>query len=135
VWDADSGEELARLRGHEDLVWTVTVSPDGRRIVSGSDDGTARVWDAETFEGVEIIEGRGDVVAVAGGAERYPFRALTRSAETAIEDAATGREIAWSPVSLRRVVTHPSGRIWAGASGSYLAIIKLEGEPAAAGGA
>ncbi|HUS79631.1 MAG TPA: hypothetical protein VM283_00100, partial [Armatimonadota bacterium] len=135
VWDADSGEELACLRGHEDTVWSVAVSPDGRRIVSGSLDDTVRVWDAETFECVEVVEGWGDVEAVAGGAERYPFRALTRGAETAIEDAATGREIAWFPISLSHVVTHPSGRIWAGASSSYLAIIKLEGKPEAVGGA
>ena len=131
MWDADSGEELARLRGHEDLVWTVTVSPDGRRIVSGSSDDTVRVWHAETFECVEVVEGRGYVQAVASGAERYPFRALYG----AIADAAIGREIAWFPVSLSVVVTHPSGRIWAGASSSYLAIIKLEGEPEAVGGA
>lgn len=96
-----------------------------------------RAWDAQTCECVEVIEGGGDVDAIAGGAERYPFRALTRGAETVIEAAVTGREIAWVPVRLRDVVTHPSGRIWAGAGyeSSYLAIIKLEGEPEAVGGA
>ena len=31
VWDADSGAELARLRGHEDRVKSVAFDPDGRR--------------------------------------------------------------------------------------------------------
>lgn len=30
---------------HEDKVWAVTVTPDGRYIISGSDDKTVRVWD------------------------------------------------------------------------------------------
>jgi len=29
-------------------VTTIAISPDGRRIVTGSDDNTARVWDART---------------------------------------------------------------------------------------
>lgn len=47
IWDADSGHEVARLLGHEDYVWSLAVSPDGRRLFSGSGDGTVRIW--ETF--------------------------------------------------------------------------------------
>jgi WD40 repeat protein len=36
------------FRGHTAVVWTVAISPDGANIVSGSHDGTLRVWDAET---------------------------------------------------------------------------------------
>ncbi|TFK35295.1 hypothetical protein BDQ12DRAFT_572061, partial [Crucibulum laeve] len=36
------------IRGHENLVGSVAFSADGRRIVSGSDDQTIRLWDAET---------------------------------------------------------------------------------------
>ncbi|KAF7972469.1 hypothetical protein HWV62_17886 [Athelia sp. TMB] len=37
---------LQTLRGHEGDVQCVSFSPDGSRIVSGSDDGAVRVWDA-----------------------------------------------------------------------------------------
>ncbi|KAJ6538178.1 quinon protein alcohol dehydrogenase-like superfamily, partial [Mycena vulgaris] len=38
----------AVLRGHLDSVTSVAYSPDGTHIVSGSNDNTVRVWDAET---------------------------------------------------------------------------------------
>jgi WD40 repeat protein len=41
------------LLGHENSVWCVASSPDGRRIVTGGSDKTARVWDAE--KGLEIL--------------------------------------------------------------------------------
>jgi len=36
------------LNGHDDWVTSVAFSSDGRHIVSGSDDMTVRVWDAQT---------------------------------------------------------------------------------------
>jgi WD40 repeat protein len=39
---------LGPLEGHIGSVSSVAFSPDGRRIVSGSDDTSIRVWDAET---------------------------------------------------------------------------------------
>ncbi len=38
VWDAQSGEELLTLEGHDATVTSVAYSPDGRCIVSGSQD-------------------------------------------------------------------------------------------------
>ena len=57
VWDAASGEELLVLRGHEGPVHAAAFSPDGARIVSGSDDRTVRVWDAAS--GAELLVLRG----------------------------------------------------------------------------
>lgn len=36
------------FQGHKSEIYSLTFSPDGRRLVSGSGDKTARMWDLET---------------------------------------------------------------------------------------
>jgi WD40 repeat protein len=69
VWDAQSGQETLTLlightslvdsvgfKGHIGNVFSVAFSPDGRRIVSGSRDGTLKVWDAQHAKGVGRVK-------------------------------------------------------------------------------
>jgi hypothetical protein len=50
---------LRRLEGHGDSVWTVSVTSDGGRAVSGSSDNTLRVWDLESGRCLRTLEGHG----------------------------------------------------------------------------
>jgi hypothetical protein len=45
VWDARTFADLATLKGHGKPVTSVAVSSDGSRIFTGSEDGTAKVWE------------------------------------------------------------------------------------------
>ena len=36
--------------GHFDALWGLAWSPDGTRIITGSEDATVRLWDASTGE-------------------------------------------------------------------------------------
>jgi WD40 repeat protein len=48
-----TGATILELRGHEENVNSVSFSHDGLRIVSGSSDGTIRIWDATS--GAEVV--------------------------------------------------------------------------------
>ncbi|HEY6139633.1 MAG TPA: WD40 repeat domain-containing protein [Thermoanaerobaculia bacterium] len=55
LWDVPSGQQRKVITGHTETVVTLEYTPDGR-LVSGSDDKTARLWDANgnplrVFEG------------------------------------------------------------------------------------
>ena len=51
LFDLDKRYQSHDLKGHKGPVTGVSYSPDGRKLVSGSWDGTVRFWDVNT--GVE----------------------------------------------------------------------------------
>src|ERR1035438_10093259 len=55
-WQPQAHMALMTLRGHLGPVLSVAVSPDGQRIATGSDDTTAKIWDAAS--GRELGLGR-----------------------------------------------------------------------------
>jgi WD40 repeat protein len=59
-WEYDYLQTLVsknQLKGHSGAVSSVAFSPDGKRIVSGSDDNTLRVWDAATGQETLVLKG------------------------------------------------------------------------------
>ncbi|MHB8522283.1 MAG: WD40 repeat domain-containing serine/threonine protein kinase [Limisphaerales bacterium] len=45
IQDVPSGREIIRFRGHQNFVTDMAFSPDERTFISGSLDGTVRLWD------------------------------------------------------------------------------------------
>lgn len=68
--DALADRSLMTLTGHTDCVNSVAISPDSKRIVTGSDDNTVRIWDTVTgAELATLTEHTDDVDLVAFNAD------------------------------------------------------------------
>jgi WD40 repeat protein len=52
-----NGYPVRVLEGHTDVVWSVAFSPNGKRLVSASDDLTVRVWDVATGKELHALRG------------------------------------------------------------------------------
>jgi WD40 repeat protein len=50
------------LKGHSHAVVSVAFSPDGQLVLTGSSDGTARLWETGSGKQVGIFEGHSDSV-------------------------------------------------------------------------
>lgn len=65
IWNATSGKLLVSLLGHTDAVNDASFSPDGRWVVTASDDRTARVWNADNGQVMAILQGNAGKVTRA----------------------------------------------------------------------
>lgn len=83
LWDAVSATPLNRLEGHTAGVTTAQLSPDGKRALTASDDGTVRLWDVEKRAELKRVElpstpfaalGPDGLVVIANGIEARAVR-------------------------------------------------------------
>ena len=92
LWEADTGQELLTLKGHHNVVRSVAFSSDGRRIVTGSYDQTAKVWEAPGSEQVAAWQ-----QVDRAAAQALAARLRERTAEGAQKNPVTGIEPELAP--------------------------------------
>jgi WD40 repeat protein len=92
-WDRQKRGAIT-LRGHAEIVHSVAYSPDCKRIVSGSDDYTVKVWDAD--KGKEVLTLKGHTSGLRSVAYRPDGkRIVSGSMDKTLKvwDAETGKEL------------------------------------------
>ena len=139
--------EAQILGGHSDHVHRLTWSPDGTHILTGSGDGTARIWDATTGDNTLTLTTNSDVKAVKWSPNGTHILTTSEDGTALIWDASTGdntltlnheriiTRAAWSPNSTRILTGSADGtaRIWDATTGdNTLTLTHTDWTPAVA---
>lgn len=95
--DANTGEELLTLSGHEGLLGNLAFSGDSRLLATTSLDNTVRVWDVESGALLLTVHGPSDPVELVSPA-------LTPGGEIVAATAENGTIYAWQVASGRRLL-------------------------------
>jgi WD40 repeat protein len=122
LWNATTGELIRQFEGHTAPVRSVTFSPDGKQILSGSDDMHLILWNAETGAMIRQFEGHTDSVwSVAFSPDGKQALSGSRDTTVILWNLATGAEIhqlKGHSAAVRAVAFRPDGRTALSASGN-----------------
>lgn len=101
LWNPISGERVREWKGHRGYITGVAFSPDGQRIVTSSDDETAKLWSLDSNDAQSVLQGHaypingvawsndGRWIATAAGDDTR----ITKPGEVKVWDATTGQEL------------------------------------------
>jgi WD40 repeat protein len=143
VWQDRILKGTAILKGHTGAVLSCALSPDGKRVVTASADGTARLWDAATGALLSTLEGHTDGVwSCAFSPDGTRIATASEDTTARLWDAETGAPLltleghtssitscAFSPDG-ERIVTASNdrtARLWHAATGALQATRRARG--------
>lgn len=119
VWELESGREIQRLGGYFSTFHSLAISPDGERVLSGSQFGEVAVWDWKTAKVLFTFRGHQNSTADYKAVEAVAFSLDGRYAISVgwdgrifIWDAFTGKEVASYTAAqlLSGLAVSPDGR-------------------------
>ncbi len=140
VWEASTGQEVARMEGHTGPVSLSAFSPDGQMVATPSYDRTARLWETRTGRCLAVLEGHtGDVHQAVFSADGKSVMTVSSDGTARVWAAQTGRNLlvlrghrgeiinaAFSPDG--QLIVTPSAdqtaRIWDAGTGRLLAVLR-----------
>jgi RNA polymerase sigma factor (sigma-70 family) len=118
VRDAQNGDVLVMMRGHQSEVTCVAFAPDGRTIASGSRDNTIRLWEWATGANRAVIPAQSDgVFAVAFSADGRTLASAGADGMVRLWDPARGKllgALEGHTATVRALATGPDGRLASG---------------------
>lgn len=81
------------LLEHRDVVVRAAFSPDGRRVVTASRDGTAAIWDAGTAHRIAVLEHRSPVMGAAFSPDGRELVTGSEDGTAQVWNTATGTRV------------------------------------------
>eukprot|EP00163_Fabomonas_tropica_P030019 TRINITY_DN6645_c0_g1_i1.p1 TRINITY_DN6645_c0_g1~~TRINITY_DN6645_c0_g1_i1.p1 ORF type:complete len:395 (+),score=91.27 TRINITY_DN6645_c0_g1_i1:42-1226(+) len=120
VWDAESGKELSIFEGHSDGIYALTLSPDGTRVISGSDDKTVKVWEATP--GPSTPKEHGGEIEKIGYSPDGKFLVSADSDRYRVTDANTGAVLSEQEVEgyISAILISPDNTLYMAQSDSLI---------------
>jgi WD40 repeat protein/class 3 adenylate cyclase/energy-coupling factor transporter ATP-binding protein EcfA2 len=94
-WDASTGKELQKFQGEGQEVYGIAVSPDGRHLAAGWEDGWITLWDLSTGEKLQEFSAHNGLIprlAFSPDGTRLASAGFDKYAR--IWDVASGQELA-----------------------------------------
>ncbi|MBL9167304.1 MAG: protein kinase [Verrucomicrobiales bacterium] len=91
LFDVSSGQRIHEFRGHRDGVTQATFSPDGRRIATGSEDNSVRIWEVQTGRQlVPELGHQGKITRVVFSPDGTLLATASQDGTARVWDTATG---------------------------------------------
>ena len=54
IWELKSGKNIASIEGHTDQIWGLTITPDGKKIISA--DENIKIWELKSGKNIATLE-------------------------------------------------------------------------------
>jgi WD40 repeat protein len=95
VWEPATGKPLGPPWGHKNCLYSLALSPDGKAVLIGNNDGTARLWESATGKplGPVLKHGHFQITCLALSAHGKALLTEGFVAEFRLWDAITGNPL------------------------------------------
>jgi len=92
LWDASNGTLIRRFSGHSGWVRSGALSPDGTKVLTGSEDATAKLWNVADGTLIRTFGNGGNVLSVSFSPSPDGVKVLTGSTDRTAKvwDASSG---------------------------------------------
>jgi len=128
LWDVATGKKITSSEGHQAAIWSLSVAPDGKTVVTVGADHTLRFWDRATGQerrrfptSARAIAFSPDGKSLAAAGE---WRKEDRTVDLCLMDAVSGKKIrtfvGGSMSFFQKLTFSPDGTMLAGGGGGQL---------------